>query len=584
MSCLFCKNGEKTFFRRVTLTEDRYSYDFPIRDIVEHSTQVFPDIYQCKTCGEFWVIQSRGTGDPRSTYPEFYVQEAKLLEGKERDLVQNPTLAKLLEVRFDENRILPYDFAVSCLQKIELKEKETLKKLYIQKSVELDSSVKYWLEKWFSENFPKEHKQIFEQGFHKDAVVLMELPEKTKTIESCGIDSDKIALWIEDKEGENFLYGVDVKDGSILWKTKVLPSFKTGPKISILFWMSGYLCSFHGVQETSFSLLDRPDVLMIHDLNGKKLGEFSLRFSCYEVDPTQERDFSECRTVHNFEITISEDVLYFAKDKSVVAYDLLEQKEVWTLDLPGAEIFSGRALFDVNGNSIFITLKGICVFDPELKLKAYWKSSAHPVLIDERMNLFYYYAKIENPQRNGLIEFKDKRESGVELTHFLNSPPLNFAEGYLFCFGYDKTYITDLEFNVLKTYDKTSTDILGPHKSPNEIVPSFVIEDGIVFAEDYRHVTILKRNGEFVFEYPIQNPLKRFFTFDGKNIAIVESVHDGYGADNRFLLTVLGPKRELKKQIPLRSLDGFNICFDAYLTFVYDSSLMKIDLAKNSDS
>lgn len=584
MSCLFCKNGEKTFFRRVTLTEDRYSYDFPIRDIVEHSTQVFPDIYRCKTCGEFWVIQSRGTGDPRSTYPEFYVQEAKLLEGKEKDLVQDPTLAKLLEVRFDENRILPYDFAVSCLQKIELRERETLKNLYIQKSTDLDSSIKYWLEKWFSENFPKEHKGIFEKGFHQGAVTLLTLPEEMKTIESCSIDSDKIILWTENKEGENFLSGIDVESGSILWKTKVLPPFKTGPKIPILFWMSGYLCSFHGVQETSFSLLDRPDVLLIHDLNGNKAGEFSLQLSCYEVDPTQERDFSECRTVHNFEVTISNHVLYFPKNKSVVAYDLLEQKELWTLDLPGLEIFSGKVLFDGEGNSVFFALKGICVFDSERKLKAYWKSSAHPVFIDEHLNLFYYYAKIENPQRKRRIEFKDKRESGVELAHFLNSPPLVFEEGYLFCFGYDKSYITNLEFNILKTYDKTSTDILGPHKSPNPIPPSLVVEDRIVFAEDYRHVTILKRNGEFVSEYPIQNPLKKFFTFDGKNIAIVESIHDGYGSENQFRLTVLGPNGEMKKRILLRTMDGFNICFDAYLTFVYNSSLIKIDLAKDSNS
>ncbi|MBW0433437.1 hypothetical protein HGB47_07390 [Leptospira yasudae] len=581
MSCIFCKNGETTFFRRVTLSGDRYSYDFPIRDIVEHGAQVFPDIYKCKTCASLWVIQSRGTGDPRSTYPEFYVQEAKLLEGKEKEIVENPTLDKLLAIRFDEKQILPYGFAVSCLQKIEHDERKTLKKLYMERPIDLDNSIKYWLETWFSENFPEEHKKIAEQGFHDGAVSILTLSKGTQTIESCSIDADRIVLWTAEEEEKHYLSAIEVKTGNVLWKTNILSPFQSGPKVPILFWKAGYVCSLHGVQETPFSLLDRPDKLLVHDLNGKKLGEFLLQFSCYEVDPTKERDYSECRTVHNFDVTIHQDILYLAKDRSIVVYDLLRQKEIRVLDLPNGEIFSGRMLFDDTGNLIPITMKGFCTFDPQFKPLADWKSFAHPVLIDERLNAFYYYAKIENPQRNGLIEFKEKQDSGVELIHFLNAPPLNFDEGYLFCFGYDKTYFTDSEFRIVKIYDKTCTDILGPHKSPNPNLPVFLTENRIVFAEDYKHVTILNRNGEWIAEYPIQSELRKFFTFDGKNIAFVEYVYDGYGAENRFLLTVLGPDGELKRRIFLRTLDGFNICFEAYLTFVYDFKLMRIDLAEN---
>lgn len=580
MSCLYCSKKSESFSRSVALGGEEYHHDFPIDDLVGNAIQVFSEIYRCSDCDSIWKIQSRGTGDPRSTYPEYYEQTATLLKGIEREAVVQPTLDNLLKLG---EISMPYDFRTSVLDKLKEKEKQNLIRLYREQKPDLDSSIKFWLEKWYESIAPEEFRRFKEDGFHMGANSIYALPENSKIISSEFYTLEDFVIWVEEGEdGRSYLQSLNHKTGKAGWKTDLPAPFSGGMKLPVLFYQGGYLCTLHGLQMGSehYSRLNRPDRLRVYSTDGELLLEEHLSWKAYEVISPEERDYSENRTVHNFRVTIWDDSLYLPSGHSLKAFDLKNKKEIINLSLPDGHIFSGKLQIDEDGKILAYTMKGFILFDAKWKILSSWKSPYHPVFMDSNMNVFYYYAHVENPRTHVVKEFQQKMESGVSLTHFLRTTPAPLPNGYFVPFAYDESYILNFDLEIVKKIPYTCTDTLGPHALDDKPEPTLVTENRLVFCEDYKQIRLFSLEGEEIRVSPSEVPFVNLFTFDGKNICFVQSNYTGYGVDDNYLLTLWNPEGQEINQVKLRSLEGFAVSFHGYLIFKYQSELLCIDLFK----
>jgi len=580
MSCLYCLKKSESFSRSVALGGDEYHHDFPIEDLVGNASQLFPDIYRCSDCDSIWKIQSRGTGDPRSTYPEYYEQTATLLKGIEREVVVHPTLDNLLKLG---DITMTYQFRELVLEGLKETEKENLIRLYREQNPGLDFTVKFWLEKWYQTIAPEDFHKFKQEGFHTGAKSIGTLPEGSHILASEFYSLEDFVVWVrEGEDGKSYLQSINHKTGEFGWKTDLPSPFEGGMKLPILFYRSNYICTLHGLQVGSeyYFRLNRPDRLRIHSLNGKLLLDEKLSWKAYEVLSPEERDYSENRTVHNFRITISQDKLFLANGSSLKIIDLKNVKEVVNLSLPDGHIFSGKLLQDEDGKSMAFTMKGFIIFDDQWKILSTWISPYHPVFMDSNMNVFYYYAHVVNPRTQVAKEFQKVMESGVSLTHFLKASSVLLPNGYFLPFAYDESYILNFDLEVIKKIPSTVTDILGPHGSDDKPEPVLVTDTRLVFCEDYKHISLFTLEGEEVRVLALESPVASLFTFDGKNICFVQSHHTGYGVDDNYKVTLWNPEGKKIHQVKLRSMEGFAVSFNGYLVFKYQSELLCIDLFK----
>ncbi|PJZ47409.1 hypothetical protein EHQ30_05265 [Leptospira brenneri] len=550
---------------------------FPIDDIVGNSLNPFREIYECKDCHSFWWIKTRGTGDPRSTYPEFYEQTAERFDDQRSELIQNPTVAGMIT---HKDSSFPYSFFAEILEILSVKEKESVKELYLRKEPNVSNAVKRWLRDWFSNHYPSEFQEIQKKGIPVFSSELFSFDEKETALVSEFISIDQFVL-ISNGEGDAWkLQTYDLKTKQILWKKKIKRPFLEGLQIPILFYQTGYLCLYQGFQKGSeyYSKLNRPETLCIYDLKGNQILSISLKFQCYEILSTEERDVSENRIVHNFCFSILSDKLYIPYQSKIQVYDLKTGSLFKTISLPGWEIFSGKAFETESEQLVFFTLKGIVGMNLIDEVIFHYSSHYHPVLIDSQFNLYYYYSIVESANTSEKIEFKQTHSSGISLHRQLSSKPVEFPGGIYLPFSLDESFLLDSSLQIIKEFPFTSTNTIGPHSFGIEKNPILVTEDRIFITNDYSGMYMIDFSGNFIFEKQIDSEVISLFTFDGKHSVVILSKHDDYSEDGQVELILFSPNGNRITEITLPSFAGLSVSFNGIALFSKGNQIFSVDL------
>ncbi|TGL86950.1 hypothetical protein EHQ68_15595 [Leptospira congkakensis] len=546
-------------------------------DIVGNPISRFSEIYECRDCHSLWWIKTRGSGDPRSTYPEFYEQTAERIDDQRSELIRNPTIAGIITHKDSK---LPYSFFEEILEIVVLSEKEKLKELYLKREENVHTSVKLWLRRWFPKEYPKEFEEIQKKGFPTDSKELLRLEETESVLVSEFISRDQFVFLTKNTKEDWKLQTYDLTKKEILWSKNVQRPFLEGLKIPILFYQSGYLCYYQGFQKGSeyYSQLNRPETLRIYDLSGKEILSVPLRFQCYEILSTEERDISENRISHNINFSILSDKLYLPYESKIVVYDLKTGASIKTISLPGWEVFSGKAFETESGQLLFYTLKGIVGMNAEDQVTFHYSSKFHPVFIDSSFRLFYYYAIVESADSGKKIEFKKKYESGVSLLQQLSSKPVEYPRGIYLPFSLDGSYLLDSQLKIIKEFPFSTTDTIGPHAFGLEKNPVLVTEDRIIITDDYSGIYMIDFLGNLILEKQIDSEVLSLFTIDGKHPIIVLNKYDDYTDDDQVAVFLFSPKGDVMAEKILPALPGFSVSFDGISIFVKGNQVFSIDL------
>lgn len=577
MSCLFCQKGFSQFSRTEPVRDERETHTFSTDDIVGNSLKPYNEIYECGDCHSFWWIKTRGTGDPRSTYPEFYEQTAERLDDQRSELIRKPTVAGIIT---HKDSAFPYAFFPEILEIVVLSEKEKLKELFIHREQNLHTSVKLWLRDWFPKEYPKEFAEIQNKGFPSFSTELLRLDEKESVLVSEFITRDQFVFLSSAEEETWKLQSYDLTKKQILWTKQVQRPFLEGLQIPILFYQSGYLCYYQGFQKGSeyYSKLNRPETLCVYDLDGKQILSISLQFQCYEILSTEERDVSENRISHNFYFTILADKLYIPHQSKIQVYDLKSGVLLKTIGLPGFEVFSGKAFETESGQLLFHTLKGIVGMNLEDQVIFQYSSPYHPVFIDSSFRFYYYYSIVESAETGKKLEFKKTYDSGISLVRQLSSPPVEFPGGIYMPFSLDGSSLLDSELKTIKEFSFSTTDTLGPHAFGIEKNPVLVTEDRILITDDYSGICMIDFSGNLIFEKKIEWDVLSLLTFDGKHPAIILSKHDDYSDDDQIQIIVFSPNGNTIIEKILPGLPGLAVSFDGISVFAKGNQIFSIDL------
>lgn len=576
MSCLFCQKGSSHFSRLEPVQDERQTHRFPTDDIVGNAQNPFTEIYECKNCQSLWWIRTRGTGDPRSTYPEFYEQTAERIDDHRSDLIRNPSISGILS---NKESAFPYNFFEEVLEVLKNSKSDELKTLYYQRDPSLPANVKRWLLQWFQKEFPQEFQKIQKNGFPTAANLLFTLEEEEIVIVSEFITKDQFAF-ITSKKENFFLQSYDLTNQKILWKISIRRPFREGLSIPILFYQSGYLCSYQGFQKGSeyYPKLNRPDTLCIYDLFGNQIVSIQLAFKCFEILSTEERDISENRISHNFCFTIIDDILYLPHQSQIQVYDLKLGKLTQTIKMPAGEFFSGRAFQTESGNILFHTLKGILGINVSGEIIFQYLSPYHPVFIDSQFQFYYYYAIVESANTGEKKTFKNTTEFGISLVRELASLPVEFPGGIYLSFSLDGSLLLNSHLEIIKSFPFTTTDTLGPHSFGITKTPAITTEDRIIITNDFSGIYMIDFSGNVLLEKPIQSEVLSVFTFDGKHAVVLLSFHDDYIDKDQTELLLLSPKGEIITQKILSESKGISVSFDGICVFSDHNQMFEIDL------
>lgn len=582
MSCLFCQKGSSRFSRLEPVRDEQQTHSFPIDDIVGTAVNLFQEIYECKDCHSLWWIKTRGTGDPRSTYPEFYEQTAERIDDQRSELIRNPSVSGIIT---QKDSLFPYSFFEEILEILSHTEGEALKTLYFQRDPSLPSTIKRWLLNWFQKKYPNEFQEIQKKGFPTSAGQLFSLEENETVIVSEFIAKDQFTF-ITSQDEKYFLQAFDLTKKKILWKVKIRRPFLEGLEIPILFYQAGYLCSYQGFQKGSeyFSKLNKPDTLCLYDLFGKLIVSIPLAYKCYEILSTEERDVSENRISHNFCFTILGDTLYLPHKSQIQVYDLKLGKLVRSILLPKFEIFSGRAFETESGNLLFHTLKGILGINSAGEIIFQYLSPYHPVFIDSQYQFYYYYAIVESANTGEKKEFKQTYDSGISLVRELASPPIEFPGGVYLPFSLDGSLLLDSQLETIKKFPFSATDTLGPHSFGMAKTPIIVTEDRIVITSDFSGIYMIDFLGNLLLEKPIESEVLSVFTFDGKHTIVLLNFHDDYSDDKETSLLLLSPKGEVITEKRLPGPQGLSVSFDGICIFAKNNQMFSLDLFVTEDT
>lgn len=582
MPCLFCQKGLARFSRLEPVRDERETHNFPTEDIVGNSLNLFQEIYECKDCHSLWWIKTRGTGDPRSTYPEYYEQTAERFDDQRSELIRNPSVSGILA---HKNSLFPYAFFEEILEILSQTEGEALKTLYLERDSSLPTTVKRWLLQWFQKSFPDEFQEIQTQGFPSSASPLFTLDQNESVMVSEFIAKDQFAF-LSSQEEKYYLQAYDLTQKKILWKVTIRKPFLEGLQIPILFYQSGYLCSYQGFQKGSeyFSKLNRPDTLCIYDLEGKLILSILLAFQCYEILSTEERDISENRISHNFCFTILGETLYLPHRSEIHVYDLKSGKRIRSIGLPKFEIFSGRAFETESGNILFHTLKGILGIDSSGEIIFQYLSSYHPVFIDSQYQLYYYYAKVESANTGETIEFKKTHDSGISLVRELASIPVEFPGGVYLSFALDGSLLLNSQWETIKEFPFSATDTLGPHSFGVAKTPVIVTEDRIIITNDFSGIYMIDFLGNVFLERSIQSEVLSLFSFDGKHSIIILSFHDDFSDKEEIELFLLSPNGEFIAEKKIPGPQGLSVSFEGICVFAKNNQIFSLDLFSSEES
>ncbi|TGK81753.1 hypothetical protein EHQ24_10665 [Leptospira noumeaensis] len=577
MTCLFCQKGSSQFSRSEPARDETWTPSFPTDDIVGHSLSNFCEIYECRDCYSLWWIKTRGAGDPRSTYPEFYEQVAERIDDQRSELIRNPSVVGILTHKDSK---FPYSFFEEILELVVLSEKEKLKELFLKRDPNVPTSVKHWLSRWFPKEYPKEFEEIQKKGFPAFSKELVSLEESESVLVAEFISKDQFVFLSSNSEENWKLQTYDLTKKQILWSKKVKRPFLEGLQIPILFYQSGYLCYYQGFQKGSeyYSKLNRPEFLSIYDLGGKEILTVALRFQCYEILSTEERGVSECRISHNFNFSIISDKLYLPFESKIHVYDLNTGNQIKSLSLPGWEVFSGRAFETESGQLLFYTLKGIVGMNAEDQVTFHYSSKFHPVFIDSSFRLFYYYSIVESADSGKKIEFKKNYDSGVSLIQQLSSKPVEFPGGIYLPFSLDGSYLLDSKLQIIKEFPFSTTDTIGPHAFGLEKNPVLVTEDRIIITNNYTAIYMIDFSGKLIFEKQIESEVLSLFTFDRKHVVVILSKQDDYSENNQMELLLFSPSGTSITEKILPSFPGLAVSFDGISVFAKANQIFSIDL------
>ncbi|TGL23986.1 hypothetical protein EHQ46_02320 [Leptospira yanagawae] len=576
MACLFCQKGEKSYSKLEPVQDETQTPHFSTEEIVGKALTPFKEIYECKDCHHFWWIRVRGTGDPRSTYPEYYEQTAECLDEARSAFIRNPDISGLIS-HFESQ--FPYSFVVEVLEKIVSKEPLGLKALFEKREMRLSGPAKRWIRNWYQNQFPKEYVEQKEKGFSSSSqtVVSFSVGEEILATEWIAIDQ---LVTLTKKDSEYTLFGIHSEKKSILWKHTVQSPFVEGINIPYLFYHSGYLCYYQGYQKGSeyFSKLNRPNELLVFDLQGNLLLSILLAFRCYEILSTEERDVSENRIVHNFQFSILDGKLYLPHANEIHVYDLNQKQLLKKIKSPNHEPFNGKTFATESDVLLYHTVKGVFAMDGKGEVVFQYKSDFHPVFIDSKLRFYYYYSIVDDIQTGKQKRFFDKKDSGVELTYTLASPPVEFSNRILMPLYGEKTYLLDDHLEIVNEIEFTATDTLGPHSFGTYKTPVVINEENILITNDYQTIVILDLAGNLVAEYPIQSEVLNAFTFDGKHNIVILSCFDDYSEENQVEVMVFGTKGDILFRNILQGPEGISVSFHGDLIFAKGNHLYKSNL------
>lgn len=585
MACLYCQKGSKTFSRLEPIEDLSQIPNFPIHDIVGEIRNPFREIYECTQCHQYWWIRVKGTGDPRSTYPEYYEQTAELIDDQRSELIRYPSVESLLRYG---GLNYPYTFFTEVLEKIAVTEKDSLKQIFLERTQNLPSSAKLWLRTWFQKEFPKEFLDEKTKGFPYKANLLHSMREGEIILVTEWITLDQFVI-LSVYDDTYTLTAFHLNEKKVLWSRPVKRPFLEGMSIPYLFYQSGYLCYYQGFQKGSEydSKLNRPNELLLFDLNGKLEISIPLAFRCYDVLSTEERDVSEYRVVHNFAFTIIDEILYLPHGNEIYIYDLKSKNLIHTLKSPNGDAFSGKTFLTETGIILFHTCKGVFAINNEYEIVFQYSSKFHPVFIDSNLNFYYYYAIVDNIQTGEQKRFSKTEDSGINLPFELASLPIEFKNRILIPFVWDKSYLLDENLNIIKEFEFTCTDTLGPHSFNVTKSPILIVEDKLVFTNDYHSIVMIDELGNELSHFPIQSEVLQLFSFDGRHTVVVLSCYDEYSDENQIDLILLGQNGEqlLRKIFPgpeglSANFNGFLIFAQQNLIYSYDM-FQEIELTKN---
>lgn len=561
------------------LAEGEYSRSFGFDEIVFDGKIIFSResgaIVECKTCKAVWVTQSRGRkADPRDSGPDqFSEQSAGVLDNTIAALVTAFNIQNFRELYSGESKSMPYGFSDYYIEQVEKTDKTGLKKLYEERNAALDTGVKYDLGLWYRAKFPADYKNRFKSGYYEDFEPLLTIGKERKVL-GCAILSDDVFVYTIGEIDETFsviTYSINLRKE--IWsdrnitepfdKNKYVPNLQTQEEYTIIFQLENKDTGDH-------SFLSKPDQLSVYSKTGELVFRKKMDFKIFEVNPIEERDWSECRTTHNFRATVLNNALYYPEGNSVIAFDLKEKKELWRLHLR-TQIFSGRIAkspSDEAGFTIY-TLNSVIKTGHDKKIIEEKFIKFTPVYISENFTFIFYYLKLANPFSKVSLEIKDGE---FPVTDHLNAIPVE-KDGIFFIPGASSTYLVNEKLEVIrKNNGIVCNDIIGPHGYSDSVSP--IAFGGHFAMASWDKFYVFNLKGDIKIQKTMKGRITQLTSFNNKDLAVVINSHDGYGEPSESQLSIYSASGKEIYKANLLSTEGLFISPTGKIGIVHDGNLL----------
>jgi hypothetical protein len=584
MPCRFCQYKQTQYSDSFYFKGEELSHTFSLEPILTDYETIWSrygndGVYRCRDCSSVWSVRTGEMREPRDTYPFGEYLKAVKLEGDLLELAKKTNLENLLKVDYYAEAV-PYGFTDHCVEAIGEKQPHELKSFYESLPENINDSFKRKLDKWYQEAYPEEYREMHNQGFYLGFEPLFRLEENQRILRLCFFDVDRFAFLVEDSSGDAPVYlliAYGLKDKKALWHGEIPHRpFEVNQHIKPLQWNNDYLTVFqirNLPAPGTYHELVKPDWLSIYDLEGNLIHERELKWKCYEVLATGERGYSENRTVHNFRMTILDNILYLGENNDLVAYDLANQEEIWRLPLQG-EVFSGGIQKESEETMTAFLLKGMIQVSPEGELKGTSIQPFHPVFISAGFDFVSYYAQLYNALSGRKTQINTQSDYPIPET--LKAVPVQIGEILMLPCSRETVFV-DAEYREVARYPFSVPDRLGPHAYGQKGTAPFQCNGYFVLPTADNFIQVCDVRGELFSEIACSGDPEKVFTFDGLHIAVLARLEDFYGGE-KFSLSVYDLDGTFRTRVYLSERDILWVGFHWHCVTLKDDLLVWKDL------
>ena len=486
MSCKKCQEDLSIFHTEYTPDET-----FP--EIVLDGENFFPEksyntntgIIKCPTCHALWFIEEKAVYfDPRDSSgpPPRYEVNARILDLEETRILHNPSLENLLRI---SEKTFFYGFIEDYLSLFTEDLSHTLISYYEANQSILMPELSRPLAYWYEQHNGDALKTQWENS-HPGSSILYQLDEHQRLLALEVLDTTKTLLVLEQDE-EYQLLALDTQSKAILWQEKVPRFYPWMHLINPLIVAGNRIITIHLDPEENGPYIYRPNLIQMRDFEGKLLYEQALSWHFYEKSAFDSDgvEVNQGRIIHNFRLSIINDLLFFAHQDLLIAVSLSSGEIIMQTKFKNHELFTGKVYLREDGFFLAELYHGWVLLNPDLQIlpENSYLGKPFPVFISPSGNLLYQNGTFFNPISN----------ESIELTE-LYTYPLFYSDALFIAESEGITILSDdneilgkVPFSVLQSFENADT---YPKQSP------FLISGYALWLSSEEEIILLHNQGK----------------------------------------------------------------------------------------